>query len=119
MSQEDWDSLQRQLKEARENLRIVQERKATFVPSNEAPLQLDKEEHRLLERIAELEQQLADQPGKIRSRNLTRIAGAFVIVAAVAALAGYVGYLAGVNTVSGVNDNVLSLESLPFVAFAW
>jgi tetratricopeptide (TPR) repeat protein len=59
ISEKDLESLQRQLAEARENLRIIQERKAEFVLSVEIPLQLVKEERSLLDKIAELEQQLA------------------------------------------------------------
>jgi formylglycine-generating enzyme required for sulfatase activity len=58
----DKDSLQRQLAEAHENLRLIQERKAEFVLSTDVPLQLVKEERRLLDVIAELEQQLTAQP---------------------------------------------------------
>jgi hypothetical protein len=57
----DWSSLQRQLMEARENLRIIQEHNAKFVLSTDVPLQFVKEERRLLDRIAELEQQLGAQ----------------------------------------------------------
>jgi CheY-like chemotaxis protein len=59
MRQEDLLSLQLQLAKARENLRIIQERKAEFVLSTDIPPQLVKEERRLLERIVALEQQLA------------------------------------------------------------
>ena len=60
-SKKDLSSLQRQLAEARENLRLIQERKGEFVLSTDVPLQLVKEERRWLDRIAELEQQLAAQ----------------------------------------------------------
>jgi hypothetical protein len=55
-------SIRRQLAEACENLRLIQERMAEFVLSTEIPLQLKKEERRWLDKISELEQQLADQP---------------------------------------------------------
>jgi nucleotide-binding universal stress UspA family protein len=58
-SKEDLPSLRRQLAEARENLRLIQERKNEFVLSTDVPLQLVKEERRWLDRIAELEQRLA------------------------------------------------------------
>jgi hypothetical protein len=45
-----------QLAEARENLRLIQERKSQYVMETDIPLQLIKEERRLLERIEELEQ---------------------------------------------------------------
>jgi nucleotide-binding universal stress UspA family protein len=58
---EDLPSLRRQLAEARENLRLIQERKGEFVLSTDVPLQLVKEERRWLDKIAELEQRLAAQ----------------------------------------------------------
>jgi len=57
---EDRLSIRRLLAEARENLRLIQERQAQYVVSTDIPLQLVKEERRLLNRIAELEQQLAE-----------------------------------------------------------
>lgn len=45
-----------QLAEARENLRLIRERKSQFVMETDIPLQLIKEEQRLLKRIEELEQ---------------------------------------------------------------
>jgi hypothetical protein len=51
-------SLQRELTELQDSLRLIQERKAEYVISTEIPLGLIKEERRLLERIAELEQQI-------------------------------------------------------------
>ncbi len=44
---------------ARENLRLIEERKAEYVLGVEVPLQLVREERRLREHIAELEQKLA------------------------------------------------------------
>ncbi len=61
-SKEDLTSLRRQLAEARENLRLIQERKDQYVLSTDVPLQLVKEERRWLDRIAELEERLAAQP---------------------------------------------------------
>ena len=54
-------SLRRQLAEARENLRLIQERKSEYVLGTDIPLQLVKEERQLLERIEELEQ-LVERP---------------------------------------------------------
>ena len=51
-------SLQRQLAEARENLRLIEDRKAEYVLGVEVPLQLIKEERRLRDKLAELEAQL-------------------------------------------------------------
>ena len=51
-------SLQRQLAEARENLRLIEDRKAEYVLEVEVPLQLIKEERRWRDRIAELEAKL-------------------------------------------------------------
>jgi len=47
-----------QLEEARENLRLIEGRKAQYVLEVDVPLQLIKEERRLRERIAELERGL-------------------------------------------------------------
>jgi len=51
-------SLRRQLAEARENLRLIQERKSEFVMGTDIPLDLIKRERQLVERIAELEQRV-------------------------------------------------------------
>ena len=56
------ESLRRQLAAARENLRLIEERKSEYVMSTEVPLQLVKEERRLRERIAALERQLGPGP---------------------------------------------------------
>jgi nucleotide-binding universal stress UspA family protein len=61
VSKADLSTLRRQLAEARENLRLIQERTAEYVLSTDVPLQLVKEEHRWRDRIAELEQRLAAQ----------------------------------------------------------
>jgi hypothetical protein len=60
--EEDLLSLQRQLADARENLRLIRERKAKYVFGVDAPLQLDKEERRWLDEIAVLEQLLLVNP---------------------------------------------------------
>ena len=52
-------SLQGQLEEARENLRLVQERKTQYVMETDVPLDLIKQERRWEQQIADLEQQLA------------------------------------------------------------
>jgi len=52
------DFLRSQLKEARDNLRLIEERKAQYVLQVEVPLQLIKEERHWRERIAELEREL-------------------------------------------------------------
>ena len=57
---DDVASLRRQLGEARENLRLIEERKSQYVLAVEVPLQLVKEERRLHERIVELERQVAE-----------------------------------------------------------
>ncbi len=67
MNQDPTDnlvSLQRQLVAARENLRLIQERMADYVLSTDIPLQLVKEERRLTDRVAELEQQIAARSGR-------------------------------------------------------
>lgn len=52
--------VRRQLDETRENLRLVRVRKSQYVMETEIPLQLIKEEQRLLERIEELEQRIVE-----------------------------------------------------------
>ena len=52
--------LRRQLAEARENLRLIHERKSQFVLETDVPLRLIKEERRLLARIAELQQRIEE-----------------------------------------------------------
>jgi hypothetical protein len=61
VSKEDSLSLQRQLANARESLRLIQEREAEYPLSTDIPLLLVKEKRHLLERITELEQRLAAQ----------------------------------------------------------
>jgi len=56
------ESLRRQLTEARENLRLIEERRSEYVMSTDVPLQLIKEERRLQERIAKLERRLGPGP---------------------------------------------------------
>jgi formylglycine-generating enzyme required for sulfatase activity len=62
-SESDLASLRRQLAEARENLRLIQERKFEFAMETDIPLQLIKEEKQLLERIEELEQRVERSEG--------------------------------------------------------
>lgn len=52
-------SLRRQLTEARVNLQLIEERESQYVLTTDVPLQLVKEKHRWLERIAKLKRQLA------------------------------------------------------------
>lgn len=52
-------SLQRQLADSRENLRLIQERKAQYVLETDIPLQLIREERRIQERIADLVHRLS------------------------------------------------------------
>jgi hypothetical protein len=59
LSAEDRASLERQLQSARENLRLIEDRKAEYVLEVDVPLQLIKEERRLKERVAELERKLS------------------------------------------------------------
>ncbi len=51
-------SLRRQLAEARDSLRLIRERKSQYVMETDIPLQVIKEERRLLGRIEELERSL-------------------------------------------------------------
>jgi len=48
-------SLRRQLAEVRDSLRLIRERKSQYVMETDIPLQVIKEERRLLGRIKELE----------------------------------------------------------------
>jgi hypothetical protein len=59
---DDITSLQRQLANAEENLRLIQERKSEYVSEEDIPLQLIKNERKLVERIAELRQRLGLPP---------------------------------------------------------
>jgi diadenosine tetraphosphatase ApaH/serine/threonine PP2A family protein phosphatase len=65
-------SLRRQLAEARENLRLIQERKSEYVLGTDIPLQLVKQEQELLKRIEELEQRVQGSEGT--SKQATRSA---------------------------------------------
>jgi hypothetical protein len=56
------ESLRLQLAEARENLRLIEERASEYVMSTDVPLQLVKERRRLRKRIAELERRLGPDP---------------------------------------------------------
>jgi seryl-tRNA synthetase len=58
LSAEEHASLVRQLTALRENLRLIEERKTEYVQSTDIPLQLVREEHRIRQQIAELEDQL-------------------------------------------------------------
>ena len=53
-------SLRRQLAKARDNLRLIQERKSQYVMETDVPLQLIREEQHLLERIEELERRIGE-----------------------------------------------------------
>jgi hypothetical protein len=59
---DDIASLQRQLANAEENLRLIRERKSEYVSEEDIPLQLIKNERKLVERIAELRQRLGLSP---------------------------------------------------------
>jgi hypothetical protein len=58
LSQEDRESLERQLQSTRENLRLIEERKAQYVREVDVDLQLIKDERRLRDTIAQLEAKL-------------------------------------------------------------
>jgi len=57
-SESELAFLRGQLAEARENLRLIQQRKSQYVIGTDVPPQLVKEERQLLERIGELEQRV-------------------------------------------------------------
>lgn len=56
----EGENLKRQLKEAQENLALIEERMSEYVLSTDVPLQLVKEERRLEGRIRWLERRIAD-----------------------------------------------------------
>jgi outer membrane protein assembly factor BamB len=60
--EEETASWWRQLAEARENLRVIEEYKAKFVQETDVPLQTLKEERRVRATIAELEEKLRGNP---------------------------------------------------------
>ena len=68
-------SMQRQLAEAEENLRLIQERKAEYVLETDIPLQLVKEERRLESRIHWLERRIAE----LRPINVLREATKLIV----------------------------------------
>jgi hypothetical protein len=74
-------SLHRQLAEARENLLLIQERKAEFVMGTSVPLDLIKEERRTERQIEELEQRLgeleplAPTPASSHTTNIGSVTG--------------------------------------------
>jgi hypothetical protein len=64
--------LQRQLAEARENLRLIEEREAEYPLSTDIPLLLVKEKRHLLGRIDELKEQLAAQSTRDDLENIPK-----------------------------------------------
>ena len=58
LSQDDRESLERQLQDLRENLQVIEEHRAKYVREVDVPLQDIKEERRLRVKIAELEAKL-------------------------------------------------------------
>jgi hypothetical protein len=57
---DEIESLKRQMKEAQENLALIEERMSEYVLSTDIPLQLVKEERRLESRIRWLQRRIAD-----------------------------------------------------------
>jgi CheY-like chemotaxis protein len=62
----DLVSIRSQLTTARENLRLIHERKSQYVVETDIPLQLIKEEQHLLERVEKLEQWFEELNDRIR-----------------------------------------------------
>ena len=60
-------SLQRQLENARENLKLIEERMAEYVLSTDVPLMLVREKRLLEERIAGLEIKIRDKLAQLRA----------------------------------------------------
>jgi len=70
------EALQHDLKEARENLALIDERMADYVLSTDVPLQLIKEQRRLKSRIGQIERRLAGQrPIEVLRRVTKLVAG--------------------------------------------
>jgi hypothetical protein len=70
------ESLEHQLKEARENLALVEERMTEYVLSTDIPLQLVKEQWRLESRVRWLEHRIADlRPIEVLRRATKLIVG--------------------------------------------
>ena len=68
------EAMRHELKEARENLALVEERMADYVLSTDVPLQLIKEQRRLKSRIRQLERRLADPRPVEVLRRATKLA---------------------------------------------
>ncbi len=68
------ESLQHDLKEARENLALIEERIADYVLSTDVPLQLIKEQRRLKSRIGQVERRLAAERPIEVLRRATKLA---------------------------------------------
>jgi hypothetical protein len=68
-------ALQRQLKEAQENLALIRERMSEFVLSTDIPLQLVKEERRLASRIRWLKRRVVE----LRPINVLREAAKLIV----------------------------------------
>ncbi|NJL06721.1 MAG: hypothetical protein HC911_17825 [Chloroflexaceae bacterium] len=60
--QAEAESLQRQMHESEESLRLIRERKAAFASPTDIPLQWDKDERAQEARLAEVREQFARQP---------------------------------------------------------
>ena len=71
---DDVESLRRQLSEAQDNLRLIEERMAQYVLAVDVPLQLVKGKERLEARMADLQERIARLEGEESPRRL--IAGA-------------------------------------------
>jgi len=70
------EALQHDLKEARENLALIEERMADYVLSTDVPLQLVKEKRHLESRIRQLERRLAGlRPIEVLRRATKLVAG--------------------------------------------
>lgn len=64
---DDLASLRIQLTNAEENLRLIRERKSEFVQESEIPMQILREERRLLKRIETLHVAMGERPGTKQS----------------------------------------------------
>jgi hypothetical protein len=71
MSQEERETVRRQLANAQENLRLIQERKSEYAISTEVPIDLIKQERQIEGRIAELKAALSTARVGVMTHGLT------------------------------------------------
>jgi len=108
-------SLKRRLAEAEENLRLIQERKSEYVQAADVPLQLIKDERRLVQEIEALQTQLEQlplAPARPRARTIAAGIAGLALVLAVGAAALGVLLPQGPTTAEPSSSTALSLEQV-------